>query len=84
MRDMDAATRAQPKQAQRLHALGPKVKAAMQAEGSALIGYQPVNDGANAWRMLFINPAVTWEDALACLDLVARLSRAQDQGEAEI
>ena len=50
-------------------------KAAMQAEGSALIGYQPVH-GINCFRLIFMNPAVTHDDVDILLDLIARYSEA--------
>ena len=40
----------------------------MQAEGSALIGYQPVH-GINCFRLIFMNPACDDVDIL--LDLIA-------------
>ncbi len=67
-----------PEDHARLHALAPRIKARMQDEGQALIGYQPVNDGPNGWRMLFINPAVTWADAEAILERLDRLGRNLD------
>jgi glutamate/tyrosine decarboxylase-like PLP-dependent enzyme len=55
----------------RLHRLAPRIKARMQAEGSALVGYQPVH-GINAFRLLFMNPEVRPEDVDAVLDHIAR------------
>ena len=52
----------------------PAAKAAMQAEGSALIGYQPVH-GINCFRLIFMNPAVTHDDVDILLDLIARRGR---------
>jgi len=58
-----------------LHAVAPAAKAAMQVEGSALIGYQPVN-GINCFRLIFMNPAVTLDDVDVLLDLITRHSEA--------
>ena len=58
-----------------LHAVAPTAKAAMQADGSALIGYQPVL-GLNCFRLIFMNPAVTFDDVGILLDLIARHSEA--------
>ncbi|MEM9467112.1 MAG: Maf family nucleotide pyrophosphatase [Actinomycetota bacterium] len=58
-----------------LHAVAPAAKAAMQAEGSALVGYQPV-EGLNCFRLIFMNPAVTHDDVDVLLDLIARHSEA--------
>lgn len=44
-----------------LHELAPRIKTRMQAEGTMLVGYQPV-DGLNAFRMLFMNPSVQQDD----------------------
>ena len=59
----------------RLHALAPAAKARMQRDGSALIGFQPLR-GVNCFRLLFMNPAVTTEDADRLLDLIAEHSEA--------
>ncbi|MDH3302938.1 MAG: pyridoxal-dependent decarboxylase [Acidimicrobiia bacterium] len=50
----------------RLHRLPPAIKARMQAEGTAMVGYQPVH-GLNTFRMLFMNPRVTTDDVEAIL-----------------
>jgi len=68
--DPDAIT---PRQHETLHELAPWIKNAMQRDGNALVGYQPINGGPNTWRMLFINPAVTWTDTEATMNLIARL-----------
>ena len=43
----------------------------MQAEGTALIGYQPIH-GVNTFRVLFMNPAVGPDDVDAVLGHIAR------------
>ncbi len=53
-----------------LHALAPKIKAQMQANGTAMVGFQPI-EGLNTFRLLFMNPDVTATDVDAMLDLVA-------------
>ena len=55
----------------RLHRLAPRIKARMQAEGTALIGYQPIH-GVNTFRVLFMNPAVGPDDVDAVLGHIAR------------
>ena len=55
----------------RLHMLAPAVKARMQDEGTAMIGYQPL-DGLNCFRLIFMNPQVTTDDADALLELIDR------------
>lgn len=53
-----------------LHALAPKIKARMQAEGTAMMGFQPI-EGLNTFRVLFMNPTVGEGDVDALLDRVA-------------
>lgn len=53
-----------------LHALAPKIKARMQSEGTAMMGFQPI-EGLNTFRVLFMNPAVTASDVDALLDRVS-------------
>jgi glutamate/tyrosine decarboxylase-like PLP-dependent enzyme len=48
-------------QRDRLHQLPPRVKARMQAEGTAMVGFQPIRQ-INSFRMLFMNPSVTTSD----------------------
>ena len=60
-----------------IRAMGSKsaAKALMQAQGAALIGYQPVN-GINCFRLIFMNPDVSFDDADRLLDLIAEHSEA--------
>ncbi len=53
-----------------LHALAPKIKARMQAEGTAMVGFQPI-EGLNTFRLLFMNPDVSTADVDAMLDVIA-------------
>ena len=55
----------------RLHRLAPRVKARMQSEGTALLGFQPVH-GLNTFRLLVMNPTVSTRDVEAVLDHLAR------------
>ncbi len=63
-------------QRQALHELAPMIKARMQAEGTMLIGYQPV-DGLNAFRMLFMNPTVKISDVDAMLGNLAHYAEQE-------
>lgn len=58
-----------------MHALAPKIKARMQAEGTAMVGFQPI-EGLNTFRLLFMNPAVTEADVDALLDRIAEYGHA--------
>ena len=53
-----------------LHSLPPKIKSQMQAEGTAMVGFQPIC-GLNTFRMLFMNPTVRTEDVDAILDRIS-------------
>lgn len=53
-----------------MHALAPKIKARMQEEGTAMVGFQPI-EGLNTFRLLFMNPTVTTDDVDAMLDRIA-------------
>ena len=55
----------------RLHRVAPRIKARMQAEGTAMLGYQPLG-GVNAFRLLVMNPAVAPDDVEAVLGLIDR------------
>ena len=56
---------------ERLHRLAPRIKARMQHEGTAMLGYQPV-DGLNCFRLLVMNPAVSPGDVEEILGLIDR------------
>lgn len=60
----------------RLHALQPRVKARMQREGTAMIGFQPI-DGLNCFRLIFNNPSVTPEDVDTLIELVRGYSEQE-------
>ncbi len=55
----------------RLHRVPPLVKARMQAEGTAMVGFQPIH-GVNTFRMLYMNTSVTVEDVDAILAYIAK------------
>jgi glutamate/tyrosine decarboxylase-like PLP-dependent enzyme len=61
---------------ERLHRLAPAIKDRMQREGKALVGYQPIAGLPNCWRMIFINPEVSWEDVEFTMELIARYGEA--------
>jgi len=54
----------------RIHRMAPKIKARMQREGTAMVGFQPVQ-GINTFRLLFMNTNVTVQDVDAVLDVIA-------------
>ncbi len=59
----------------RLHSLPPQIKAEMQREGTAMLGYQPVH-GLNSFRLLFMNPTVQPRDIDAVLGHIDRYGSA--------
>jgi len=58
-----------------LHALAPRIKAAMLRGGAAMLGFQPIDGGPNCFRLLFINPATQPEDIDATLDILDACGR---------
>lgn len=56
----------------RLHAVAPAIKTQMQHEGTAMVGFQPLGERPNFFRMLFINPSVTRADVDAVIELIDR------------
>jgi glutamate decarboxylase len=48
--------------------LAPQIKAQMQETGSAMVGYQPLDDKPNFFRLVLMNPEVTKEDMDRLLD----------------
>jgi len=57
-------------QRERLHLVAPAIKNQMQRNGTAMIGFQPLGDKPNFFRMLLINPAVQRSDLDAVIELV--------------
>lgn len=64
-------------EAARLHALAPAIKNAMQREGSAMLGYQPLEDRPNFFRLLVMSPDVREADLDETLAIIDRLGRAR-------
>lgn len=58
-----------------LHALAPRIKAAMLRGGAAMLGFQPIDGGPNCFRLLFINPVTRREDIDATLDILDACGR---------
>lgn len=69
-----------PEVREELHGIPPKIKARMQAEGTAMMGFQPIS-GVNTFRLLFMNPSVSTEDVDAMLDRVAEYGAGLDTGQ---
>ena len=65
--------RPDPGMHRRLHDLAPRIKARMQADGVAMLGYQPTH-GINTFRFLFMNPAVEPSDVAEVLDYIDRVA----------
>lgn len=58
-----------------LHSLPPKIKARMQTDGTAMVGFQPIA-GLNTFRFLFMNPMVSSVDVDAMLDRISEYGSA--------
>lgn len=59
-----------PEHRERLHLIAPAIKDQMQRNGTAMVGFQPLADKPNFFRMLMINPAVQRSDIDAVIDLI--------------
>ena len=68
LRPFDLAT-AGPDILAELHRIPPKIKAKLQAEGSAMIGFQPTA-GFNTFRILIMNSAVQTNDIDAVIERI--------------
>ena len=62
----------------RLDVLPPRIKARMQAEGTAMIGFQPI-EGLNTFRIIVMNPDVTEADIDAILARVDEYGGVSDE-----
>ncbi len=69
LRPFDPSATREP-EVERLHALAPAVKAKMQADGFAMVGFQPWR-GLNVFRLLFMNPEVTSDHVDTIIDYIA-------------
>ncbi len=79
MRPFDPTTASKDDLA-RLHKLAPAIKDRMQREGTAMVGFQPLDDLPNFFRMLFINPVVTPQDIDDVLTLIDCYGQDLGQG----
>lgn len=55
--------------------VAPKIKARMMESGSTLVGYQPLGNLPNFFRMVISNPGVTEADLDFFVDEIERLGR---------
>jgi len=62
-----------------LHALAPRIKGRMQADGTAMMGYQPVA-GINTFRFILNNANVAPTDVDATLAHLARYGAEEWKG----
>jgi len=51
--------------------VAPKIKGHLMDKGNALVGYQPLGNIPNFFRMILSNPASTYNDADQLLDEIA-------------
>lgn len=71
----DAIGSLDPARHTEMHALPPRIKARMQAEGTGMIGFQPVA-GLNTFRLLVMSPNVTESDVDALLSRLSEYGHA--------
>lgn len=64
----------------RLHGLAPRIKDAMQREGVAMVGYQPLGGRPNFFRFLVMSPDVSPSDLETTLEMVDRLGEKVETG----
>jgi len=57
--------------------VAPKIKAMMMEKGSTMIGYQPLGDKPNFFRMIISNPATNCSDLDFLLDEIEKLGEEQ-------
>ena len=65
----------QPATKARLHALAPRIKDGLQRAGSAMLGYQPLGDRPNFFRMVVMSPDLRFEDLVRTLEIVDDIGR---------
>ena len=53
--------------------VAPKIKAMMMEKGSTMVGYQPMNDLPNFFRMIISNPAATHGDIDFLIEEIEKL-----------
>lgn len=53
--------------------MAPKIKAMMMEKGNTMVGYQPLGDKVNFFRMVISNPAATEHDIDFMLDEIEKL-----------
>lgn len=60
---------------ERLHEIAPLIKKKMMLKGTLMIGYQPLDNHPNFFRMIFSNAATKEEDVYFLLDEIERLGK---------
>jgi len=53
--------------------VAPKIKAMMMEKGSTMVGYQPLDEKPNFFRMIISNPAASYHDIDFLLKEIERL-----------
>lgn len=61
---------------QKLNKVAPKIKEAMMLNGSMMIGYQPLDEKPNFFRMVFANQGTREEDVYFLLDEIEKLGKS--------
>ncbi|KAK2164503.1 hypothetical protein NP493_1413g00006 [Ridgeia piscesae] len=66
-----------PERDARLHKVAPKIKAMMMEKGSTMVGYQPLGEKPNFFRMIVSNAATTQPDIDFMLNEIERLGEEE-------
>jgi len=61
--------------------VAPKIKGQLMDKGNALVGYQPLGDIPNFFRMIVSNPASTYDDADQLLNEIAEFGEMWPVGD---
>lgn len=56
--------------------VAPVIKSGMMHDGTMMIGYQPLNDHPNFFRMIVTSPTATFEDMDYVLNEIERLGKS--------
>lgn len=64
-----------PEKLERLYKVPPEIKKRMTLEGTLIVGYQPLKEEGNFFRMIVVSPATNKDDMDFILDEIERLGK---------
>lgn len=74
-KSLQGMDKSSPEYKEKLHQVAPKIKSGMMLNGSMMIGYQPLDERPNFFRMIFANQATKEEDVYFLCDEIERLGK---------